>query len=201
MLAPLTIPADPAERFARLVAALCRAVAAGHGRGIPGPLVLLVWSRLRRMAVRFARLAARVRAGALPARAAPRRPGRSGPPPPPLPRKSGWLISLVPQAAASASQLQHLLADPEMAALVAAAPQMGRILRPLCRMLGVVPPPGLCSERRPAPARPRPAAPRPEAPRPAPPAAEPEPRPPKPAWLRRSGLPGRRRPLPFPTPG
>ncbi|MDA8250055.1 MAG: hypothetical protein M0Z28_12880, partial [Rhodospirillales bacterium] len=38
--------------------------------------------------------------------------------------------------------LRYLLAEPEMAALVAAAPQMRRLLRPLCRMLGVrLPPP------------------------------------------------------------
>ncbi len=66
-------------------------------------------------------------------------------------------MRLVPQTASGASQLQHLLAEPEMAALIAAAPQMGRILRPLCRMLGVRPPPGL---RAPPPARaPAPASP------------------------------------------
>ncbi len=47
----------------------------------------------------------------------------------------------LPQAAAAASQLQHLLADPAMADLLAAAPQAGRLLRPLCQMLGVRPPP------------------------------------------------------------
>ena len=50
----------------------------------------------------------------------------------------------MPEASAAASQLQALLGDPEMAALIAAAPrQMGRVLRPLCRMLGIAPPPGL----------------------------------------------------------
>ncbi len=50
-------------------------------------------------------------------------------------------MRLVPGAAAGAAQLQTLLTEPEMAALTAAAPQMGRLLRPLCRMLGVTAPP------------------------------------------------------------
>jgi hypothetical protein len=82
-----------------------------------------------------------------------------------LPRKAGWLIPLVPEAAAAGSQLRHLLADPEMAALVEAAPQMGRLLRPLCRSLGVRLPPGL----PPQPGAAKPRTPRqPPAPRPAP---------------------------------
>jgi hypothetical protein len=48
-----------------------------------------------------------------------------------------------------------MLDDPEMAALVAGAPQLGRVLRPLCRMLAVKPPAWLRlpRRRRPAPAR------------------------------------------------
>jgi hypothetical protein len=45
--------------------------------------------------------------------------------------------------------LQELLADPDMAALVAAAAQAGRILRPLCRMLNAEPPPYLRLSKRP----------------------------------------------------
>jgi hypothetical protein len=45
------------------------------------------------------------------------------------------------------------MADPEMAQLVAAAPQAGRILRPLCRMLRVRRPAYLRPPRR-APAQP-----------------------------------------------
>jgi hypothetical protein len=71
----------------------------------------------------------------------------------------------VPEAAAAGSQLRHLLADPEMAALIEAAPQMGRLLRPLCRSLGVRLPPGLL----PPPRAPKPRKPRsPQPPRPAP---------------------------------
>ena len=55
-----------------------------------------------------------------------------------LPRRFGWLVHLVGyQAAGHASQLSHLLSDPEMVALVRDVPQARRILAPLCRMLGV----------------------------------------------------------------
>ncbi|MBV8520815.1 MAG: hypothetical protein JOY71_01565, partial [Acetobacteraceae bacterium] len=70
-----------------------------------------------------------------------------------LPRKLGWLIPLVPGTAAYAGQVQHLLADPEMAALLAGSPQAGHILRPLCRMLGIQPEPGVLAQRREPPRR------------------------------------------------
>lgn len=54
------------------------------------------------------------------------------PPPPPLPRAFAWLIRLIPGVACARSQLKHLLTDPEMAELLTAAPQLGRLLRPLC---------------------------------------------------------------------
>ena len=57
--------------------------------------------------------------------------------PPVLPRGARWLLRLIPGAAASRSQREALLREPEMAALLAADPRLGRILRPLCRMLGV----------------------------------------------------------------
>jgi len=148
----------PAARFARLIAALCDAVGArvaGPSRpGLAGPLIILIWTRLRRMADRVTRLAARVEAGKLkpPSRrpAAPRRATR-----PPdrvrLPRGGAWLVRLVPASSFGAAQLQALLADPEMAALIAAAPRIGRTLRPLCQMLGVSLPPAL---RLPPPAPP-----------------------------------------------
>ena len=139
-----TLPAAPAERFVRVIDGLCRAVAArGGGRDrLAGPLVILIWSRLRGLAARFAALAGRIAArrqrrilSRRPPRPAPRRPS-----PRLLPHGHAWLLQLVPQASAFGSQLQHLLTDPEFAALVDAAPQMRRLLRPLCRMLGVAPP-------------------------------------------------------------
>ena len=142
------IPSTPPARFAGIIDLLCRTVAARIAGGrLPGPLIMLIWSRLRRMATRFAALAARHEAGRLPApRRRPRtpRPPSAHPrPPQALPRDVAWLLRLVPESASAASQLQHLLADAEMASLIAAAPQTGRILRPLCRMLGLRPPAAL----------------------------------------------------------
>ena len=55
-----------------------------------------------------------------------------------LPAGRGWLVGVLGyEAVAYGSQLEHLLAEPEMQALVAALPGLGRILRPLRRMLGV----------------------------------------------------------------
>ena len=66
-----------------------------------------------------------------------------------MPAGFAWLIRLGGyHAAGFGCQLQHLLSDPEMVALIAAAPrQMGRVLRPLCWMLGIKPPPGLFPKR------------------------------------------------------
>ncbi len=143
-----SLPRTPAERFASIIALLCRTVAASIAGGrLAGPLIILIWRRLNRMGIRFAAIAARHDAGTL--RPPRRRPQAPRPPlarprkPDPLPRGKAWLLRLVPEAAGGASQLQHLLADAEMAALIAAAPQAGRILRPLCRMLGLRPPAAL----------------------------------------------------------
>jgi hypothetical protein len=58
-------------------------------------------------------------------------------PRPLLPRNRAWLLRLVPEAASGASQLRYFLADPEVASLLAAAPKLQAILRPLCHMLGI----------------------------------------------------------------
>ena len=57
---------------------------------------------------------------------------------PALPRRFGWLVQAGGhQAASFGSQLQTVLNAPEMIALLAASPQAGRMLRPLCRALAV----------------------------------------------------------------
>ncbi len=140
---PPAAPRTLADRFAGVLDGLRRAIAArGAGTWLALPLMLLLWSRLRRTAERFARLTAKVHAGTLkpPCRRL-RSPRPARPPPLRLPRGVAWLLRRLPQAAAAASQLQHMLADPAMADLLAAAPQAGRLLRPLCQMLGVRPPP------------------------------------------------------------
>ena len=98
-------------------------------------------------------------------------PSPSKPARPRFPRRPGWLCAVSIDTVAAGSQLQHLLNDPEMTALLAATPALVRLLRPLCRMLAVVVP-----GTPPAPERPR----APRAPRP--------PRPPRP----RKWRPGRR---------
>ncbi len=152
------------------------------------PLILLICARLRRIKARFASLAARYEAGTLrPLRAAttePRtEPGTPSPhtPPPrdlpprdPLPRGYAWLIRLVPGAASFGSQLQYLLSQPEMAAMIAEVPRMATLLRPLCRALAAHPTPPLPPEPK-RPARPRPPKP-PRPPRERPISDKPDPR-------------------------
>lgn len=145
-----SIPASaPAARLASILDLLCRAVVDHGGRKVlAGSLVILIWIRLRRISTRVLRLAARIEAGparpARPRRQRARHPQRPRPqrPPPPLrlPRGKGWLVRLMRMdAAAAGSQLRHLLNQPDMQALAAADPRMGRLLRPLCHMLGVTP--------------------------------------------------------------
>ena len=142
----------PAERFASLIAALCAALGTRVTRpgkpGLPGALLIAIWNRLARMAARVTKLAARVEAGTLkPPRKRPagsrRTPAKPKPAEIKLPRHFAWLLPLVPGIAFGKGHLQVLLDDPEMQALIAAAPQIGRTLRPLCHMLGLRPPPTL----------------------------------------------------------
>jgi hypothetical protein len=152
-------------RFASIIEGLCRALSAqGAWCREAGPLGVLIWGRLCRMRNRFTALAEQVRAGTLPA-AAPARPRAATPRPPAKPdqprlppQTSGWLIRLVPEPWHLnywRGPFEELLADPETVALAAVAPQQaGRILRPVCSMLAVKPPPYLQLPRRPR--RPRP---------------------------------------------
>ncbi len=153
-------PRTPAECFSTLIQWLSRAVMAMMGGDrLPLQVIALIIGRLRRSNQLFARIAARVRDGRYtPRPAAPRR-RRPGQPPPPdkLPKKFGWLLKLVPDAIGYRGQLEHLLRDPEMAALLEAAPvPMAKALRPLCRMLGLTPPPVLAKppSTRPGPRTP-----------------------------------------------
>ena len=55
-----------------------------------------------------------------------------------LPSRRGWLVrELGWEAAGFGCQLEALLGEPEMVALLARLPAVGRVLRPLGRMLGV----------------------------------------------------------------
>jgi hypothetical protein len=179
--ASASVRPSPAETLAALIEGLCRAIAAHGVRGLlTAPLQLLLWSRLSRMAVRARRLAARM-AAAAPLASPPRKAAPRAAPARPyirLPRGFTWLVRAVPGTASGAATLQFLLDDPEMAA-VAQLPPMRRLLRPLCRMLGVQPPPIV---KQPAP-RSETAAPEPihaVEPRHTPPEPRPGPPPPRP---------------------
>jgi hypothetical protein len=146
------------ERFATLLLWLGKAVDTLYHAGIvAAPLFILLQHRISGIKRRFARLAARLASGKFaPRKSSGPRPGRPTGRKNLLPSGPCWLIKLVPAAAASASQLRFLLADPEMAALLAAAPaEMGRTLRPLCRMLGVELPPILAPPPSTRPKKPR----------------------------------------------
>ena len=65
-------------------------------------------------------------------------------------------------AAGFGSQLQTLLATPEMAELLAAAPHAVRLLRPLCRALAMEIPGCPVAPRKPRTKRPRKPRPKPE---------------------------------------
>ncbi|KDM65913.1 hypothetical protein [Acidiphilium sp. JA12-A1] len=172
-----------AARLEAIVAALCDVLAAkGLARGLTGALIVLVWTRLRRLAARFATLLIRPSAPPRCRNFAPRRPApdtKRPATPRPLPRGRFWLRRALPELAGVTAQLAHLLAEPEMAALLEARPATGRALRPLCHLLGLRPPPSLRLPRPAPPLRPpRPVAVRPQ---PDPPEAAPvsRPRPPR----------------------
>ena len=150
-----------ALRFAAIAHALCRAVAARGARGaLAAPVVILLWLRLNRAAKRIDSLAARLDAagGTLPPPKPERRRNRPARRSQTLPRRFAWLLRPIPEAAAASSQLRHLMADPACAALLEAEPRFGRILRPLCRHLGIRPPASIAPQKpQPEPNRPEPA--------------------------------------------
>jgi hypothetical protein len=152
LLTPLLrdLAPDVARRLGMIVAGLIAVVARRFVR-MPhlAALALPLWNRLTRGVRRFELVMANLAAGRAP------RPGRAGrrepapdhdqpaenrPPPSrdPLPRGRAWLVrELGWEAAGFGSQLEHMLREPEIAALLAASPAACRILRPLCRMLAV----------------------------------------------------------------
>jgi hypothetical protein len=147
-----------------MVEALCSVVVLGLHTGLPGPLIVHLWERLTRLANRFNAIAARPikpRETANPIPAPPKPPAETCHDPRfktrRLPTANGWLLKLLPEADTFVSQLQAMLADPEIAALLKAKPSLIRLLRPICRMLGVQPPLDPESKLAPPspPARPR----------------------------------------------
>ena len=128
-----------------------------------GALLGLTCGRLRRAGARVLALAAAYAAGTLrlrPSRERPYRPRPKTPPEaqeapkaPPVPEKPklptgfGWLLRRG-RVGFGRSQMEYLLGQPDMQDLIAAVPPIAHHLRPVCRMLGVTPPPGLFPPRR-----------------------------------------------------
>ena len=127
---------------------------------LPDETWVLLTHRLGRIAARFTALFHRWRTNTLPAP----RPSRTGrpyiaKPIPRLPARRGWVNIRIPASAPCTGQLEALLHDPELPEFLAAAPQAGRLLRPLCHALGLPEPAWLKLPPRPKPIRPPPAKP------------------------------------------
>ena len=151
MDAALTSPSQAyAPDLARRVGIVVATLRTVIGRGLYGkPHLTLLgaprWNRLGRILKRCTDLMDRLAAGRLPRRR--RGPHTGGAPNPqnlqrgnPLPTTGGWLlIALGSEAAGCGAQLEHLLAEPAAAEILARAPAAERILRPLRRMLGLGP--------------------------------------------------------------
>jgi len=93
-------------------------------------LLVAVWGRIARMRTRLERLVTLWRAGTLPVRT-----------PSIIPTIPAWLLVAVREAWTVRTHLENLLSDAECAEFLAAVPQAARIIRPLCRMLGIGEPP------------------------------------------------------------
>jgi len=140
-----------AGRFACFISGLREAMATSAGNN-PAVMDLAarLWNRLTEAAERFAAIAAHpavrsprrpaepapVSADAMPANTMPARPAA---PRRTLPRSHGWLARMAPETVPCGIEFAHLLAQPEMTELLAAAPRLWRVLRPLCRMFGITP--------------------------------------------------------------
>ena len=168
-------PRTPVEHFRSIINGLMRAVETQRLCGLLAiPLRVLIGTRITDIWTRFDRLAEQIAAGTYKPRrrsTAPRQKPANPRPwqPSPLPTHFGWLYMLVPTetyrlaAVGPRNHLEQVLRDdPEMAALIQAAPDaMRRSLRSLCWALAIKAPPVLARPRRPqrpAPPKPAPAA-------------------------------------------
>ena len=145
---------DVARRFTLIIAALAALIARVflHNPRLL-PLFIPLCNRLNRAARRFSTLMARVAANKLPRRY---RQGRTRAtnrkPKPPIPTSYAWLIRAIPyEAAGLGAQLAHLLAEPGVAELLAAAPTAQRLLNPIRHAHALSPKPPW-PKRKPAPA-------------------------------------------------
>ena len=135
-------PHSPILSLSAVLNALRGAVGGWSKRGLFNTLLaMLLHRRLADITTKFERLALRFQAGLLRRRVPGVRRGvcvvakrgvRM------WPRRFGWLVRAATyQAAGYGAQLREILQQPEMVELLKAAPQAGRILRPVCRMLAI----------------------------------------------------------------
>ena len=127
--------------FSNLLSGLQAAIAvvAARERALT-VLLVAVWGRIGRISKRLERLIALWRAGMLPAPRVRRGrvPGTQvSKPVSVIPATPGWLLVAVREAAPFGAGLESMLSEAECVEFLAAAPQARRLLRPLCRMLGV----------------------------------------------------------------
>ena len=172
---PMNTASVLGERYKPHFGDICDFVAAVSGRyRLLSPMLVLVWMRLRRTLKRLDNLAIRWQSGRLrPARIrvrTERKPTVIHPAEADrlrrTPQGHAWLLGLHQPFAQFIPRIELLLADPDIIALCAAAPQAGRLLRPLCRMFAITPPPHIA--RPPAPRKPRPKKPKAQKPQPPP---------------------------------
>ena len=161
---------DFARRLAVILAGLAALIARRFLRdAFRASLILPLWTHLTRAARRLECAFARLAAG-FPPRPRAAKSRASGPHRRPvLPTRRGWLVAtLGPEAAAYASQIAAVLAEPAAADALARSLAARRTLAPIRRMLGLAAP-----HPRPPRVRPQP-----------PPALVAAPRPTPPPWLR-----------------
>ena len=153
------IPGAPAiaARLAEIVAFLFKTIPAMLLRDPRRVMFIFpLIQRIQRLRDRFARLMDRLAAGRPPRphRGTPRK----APPRDQLPRKRAWLLAALRHEGGLAHLwLNELLDRPDTRALLEAHPEAARILRPLCRMLGVEHPALPCPAPKPRAPKPIPA--------------------------------------------
>ena len=153
-------------KFTWIITAIRNAVAACGHRGAFGPVengfTVAIHTRITRLAARFTALVEKFQSGSLaPLRQSAPRPARERdsapkiPPRPILPHRFGLVASGGYEIRGYAGHLAQFIAQPDTATLIAADPRFGRVLRPLCHLLGIKTPPGLRLPARPRKPRPR----------------------------------------------
>ena len=131
-------PALP-DRFAYLIGGLCHCLGAIFTRDrSTGPFTLLIHARLRKLQARFAAIVAGVEAGTVRtgrARGASRAARVASPRL--MPSDFGWLCRLMPEGNVYATYLEdQMRTDAALAAVLAKAPEAGRVLRSVLWMMG-----------------------------------------------------------------